>query len=48
MLGNGTASLPPPFDALAADLVWDGSGTDDCWSANQFTTSVPPQLPACP
>jgi parallel beta-helix repeat protein len=45
---NGTASLPPPFDALAADLVWDGSGTDNCWSANQFRTSVPPELPACP
>lgn len=47
VLGNGTALLPPPFDALEADLVWDGSGSDDCWSGNQFGTSVPPQLPAC-
>jgi parallel beta-helix repeat protein len=47
VLGNGFLPLPPPFDALAADLVWDGSGADDCWSGNQFETSVPPQLPAC-
>lgn len=49
VLGNAAAaaSLPPPFDALAADLVWDGSGAENCWSGNRFTTSVPPQLPAC-
>lgn len=47
VLGNGTALLPPPFDGLAADLVWDGSGSNDCWSGNRFGTSVPPQLPAC-
>jgi parallel beta-helix repeat protein len=46
-LANGLATLPPPFRALAADLVWDGSGTDDCWSGNQFGTSEPPELPAC-
>jgi parallel beta-helix repeat protein len=47
--GNGGAasSLPPPFDALAADLIWDGSGSDNCWSRNVFNTSVPPELPAC-
>ncbi len=46
--GNGTVPQPNPvFDALRADLVWDGSGRDDCWSGNTFATSVPPQLPAC-
>jgi parallel beta-helix repeat protein len=47
--GNGGASafLPPPFNALAADLIWDGSGTDNCWSRNVFGTSTPPALPAC-
>lgn len=43
--GNGTFSpvpiLPP------ADLLWDGSGTDNCWSGNTFGTSVPPVLPSC-
>jgi parallel beta-helix repeat protein len=47
VLGNGTAALPPPFDGLEADLVWDGSGADDCWSGNRFATSVPQPLPAC-
>ncbi|HZX95430.1 MAG TPA: parallel beta-helix domain-containing protein [Myxococcales bacterium] len=47
--GNGGAKafLPPPFNDLAADLIWDGSGTDNCWSRNLFATSVPPVLPAC-
>ena len=43
--GNGTASpvpiLPP------ADLLWDGSGTGNCWSGNTFGASVPPALPGC-
>ncbi len=47
--GNGTA--PPtasPADALRpADLLWDGTGQDNCWQFNVFTTSVPPALPAC-
>jgi parallel beta-helix repeat protein len=49
VIGNGSAAafLPPPFDALAADFIWDGSGTDNCWSRNRFGTSVPDPLPAC-
>jgi parallel beta-helix repeat protein len=43
--GNGQHSdipfLPP------ADLLWDGSGTDNCWARNTFTTSVPDPLPSC-
>ena len=48
--GNGTA--PPPGSPMAAlrpaDLLWDGTGEDNCWQFNVFTTSVPPALPACP
>ncbi len=47
--GNGTVPLADPFfDALRADLIWDGSGTGNCWSRNLFATSTPAQLPACP
>jgi parallel beta-helix repeat protein len=46
--GNGkTPQAVPFFDAIRADLIWDGSGTGNCWSANRFATSTPPQLPAC-
>ncbi|HET7064855.1 MAG TPA: NosD domain-containing protein [Rudaea sp.] len=37
----------PELDALSADLVWDGSGADNCWASNTFGTAVPPVLPAC-
>ena len=47
--GNGTA--PPTSSPMAAlqpaDLLWDGTGEDNCWQFNVFTTSVPPALPAC-
>ncbi|MFL5399530.1 MAG: NosD domain-containing protein [Myxococcales bacterium] len=46
--GNATVPTGTPIDAFLADLVWDGSGTGNCWSKNHFGTSVPPQLPACP
>jgi len=45
---NGTIPQANPFfDALRADLNWDGSGTGNCWSGNQFATSTPAALPAC-
>ena len=46
-LGNGGSpdpSLPPPF---AKDLVWDTTGTGNCWSHNVFGTSFPASLPSC-
>jgi len=46
-LGNGlnpAPSLPPVF---AQDLVWDGSGTGNCWAKNLFGTSFPDPLPGC-
>jgi len=45
--GNGTQPIPSPLDAFRADLVWDGTGTGNCWKANAFGTSVPAQLPSC-
>ena len=45
---NGTVPQGNPFfDALRADLIWDGSGTGNCWSDNRFATSTPPALPSC-
>ena len=44
--GNGGTSSIPFLPAV--DLLWDGSGTGNCWFANQFGTSAPSQLPACP
>jgi hypothetical protein len=46
--GNGTVPLGDPLlDALRADLSWDGTGTENCWSENAFGTSAPSPLPAC-
>lgn len=45
---NGTVPQADPFfDSLRADLIWDGSGTGDCWSDNRFATNTPPVLPSC-
>jgi parallel beta-helix repeat protein len=41
--GNGTVGTGiPELDALKADLVWDGTGSGNCWQANSFATSAPP------
>jgi hypothetical protein len=41
--GNGTVPIPI-FGG--ADLIWDGSGTNDHWRFNFFDTSEPGTLPA--
>jgi hypothetical protein len=46
VIKNGYA--PPaglPFPGV--DLLWDGSGSNNCWSRNLYNTSYPPGLPAC-
>ncbi|MDB5276907.1 MAG: hypothetical protein JWR61_1862 [Ferruginibacter sp.] len=43
---NGSAA-PPGLPLPAADILWDGSGTNNCWSRNVFTTSYPSVLPVC-
>ena len=43
---NGSAppsNLPLP----GVDLLWDGSGTNNCWSNNHYDTSYPATLPSC-
>src|SRR5262249_54574416 len=42
---NGFA---PPLPGIpGADLLWDGSGSGNCWMGNVYDTSVPGQLPGC-
>lgn len=45
LTGNG--SNPPPLPLPGVDLLWDGSGSGNCWSNNKFTTSFPSPLPSC-
>lgn len=45
-MNNGTSESPlPGFEP--ADLLWDGTGSDNCWSKNKFNTSFPSPLPEC-
>ena len=41
--------LPPslPIPLPGVDLLWDGSGVNNCWSSNIFKTSYPSPLPHC-
>jgi len=46
LVNNGTeppAGLPLP----GVDLLWDGSGTNNCWKDNTYATSYPSSLPTC-
>ncbi len=45
---TGNGSNPPTGLPLpGADLLWDGTGTNNCWKNNQFSISVPASLPVC-
>lgn len=46
LINNGTAP-PPGLPLPAVDLLWDGSGTGNCWAQNQYSTSFPAVLPLC-
>ena len=46
LIQNGSAA-PPGLPLPAADFLWDGSGTNNCWSNNVYTTSFPGALPVC-
>jgi parallel beta-helix repeat protein len=46
--GNGDAPDPKLSPFPGADLLWDLSGSGDCWAGNVFKTSFPTTLPACP
>ena len=45
--GNGAAPPALPIPLPGVDLLWDGSGTDNCWDGNAFDTSFPSPLPTC-
>ena len=44
--GNGKHPAHP-YEGIAADLVWDGSGHGNCWSANTADKTFPDPLPQC-
>jgi parallel beta-helix repeat protein len=45
-LGNGE-NPGPTFPLPGADLLWDGTGTGNCWGHDVFNTSFPSPLPPC-
>lgn len=47
VLINNGAAPPVGIPLPGVDLLWDGSGTNNCWSANHFSTSYPSALPVC-
>ena len=46
-LSNNGNAPPPGIGLPGADLFWDGSGTNNCWSNNKFASSFPTVLPSC-
>ena len=46
-LGNGANPDPKIAPLPGADLVWDFSGSGNCWANNVFQTSFPDPLPSC-
>ncbi|NIW35419.1 MAG: hypothetical protein GWN32_02365 [Gemmatimonadetes bacterium] len=46
--GNGTGAPPIPALPVVADLLWDGTGDDNCWSGNTFDSSLNLNLPTGP
>ncbi len=47
VLSNGRDPDPKIAPFPGGDLLWDGSGTGNCWSDNIFKSSFPSPLPAC-
>ena len=39
-LSNNAGSPPDAYRALAADLIWDARGSDNCWADNTASASV--------
>jgi parallel beta-helix repeat protein len=46
-LENGGSPDPKIAPLPGADLVWDTSGSRNCWTGNTFETSFPDPLPRC-
>jgi parallel beta-helix repeat protein len=47
VLSNGRDPDPKIAPFPPGDLLWDVSGTGNCWSGNKSTSSFPEILPAC-
>jgi parallel beta-helix repeat protein len=45
--GNGTAPDPGIAPLPGADLLWDGTGSGNCWGNNTAVSTFPAQLPGC-
>jgi parallel beta-helix repeat protein len=46
LVNNGTAP-PAGLPLPGVDLLWDGSGTNNCWKNNIHASEYPTPLPAC-
>ena len=47
-LQNGLHPDPKLSPLPGSDLLWDSSGSNNCWAGNAFSTSYPLSLPVCP
>jgi parallel beta-helix repeat protein len=47
VLGNGGNPDPLLAPFPGGDLIWDGTGTGNCWAGNNYATAFPSPLPAC-
>ena len=47
VLGDNGAAPPAGIPLPGVDLLWDGSGTNNCWSNNHFSIAYPSVLPVC-
>ena len=48
VMSNGSDPDPKIAPFPPSDLIWDLSGTGNCWSDNIYKTTFPAPLPACP
>ncbi len=46
-LSNNGSAPPEGLPLPGVDLLWDGSGTNNCWKNNNYSTSYPSPLPEC-
>ena len=47
VLKNNGSAPPQGIPLPGVDLLWDGSGTNNCWKSNIYNTSFPSTLPTC-
>lgn len=47
VMGNGASPPPPPFPLPGVDLLWDGTGSGNCWDRNTYGVSFPSPIPSC-